>query len=598
MPADRASAVQHVKEANDIVDVIGGYLTLHSVGGKFKGLCPFHDDHRPSFDVDPRWQNYRCWSCGKSGDVFTFVQEKERIDFREALEMLARRAGITLEKTGGAPQDRGRARMLEVILWAAEQYQRCLHDSPMAETARKYVADRGLNAETVARFGLGFAPPTGDWLVQRAAAAGMPDDILEKIGLIAQRNEGNGWYDRFRDRVIFPIRTARGQTIAFGGRILPTSPSLQRENPPPKYYNSPETPLFTKSEHLYGIDLARQAAATAGYLAVVEGYTDVLMAHQAGIPQVVATLGTSLTSRHVQHLRRLVPRVVLVFDADAGGAGGVDRALEIFVTQELELAVATLPQGLDPCDLLVKEGPEPFRKALVGAADALDFKLNQVLADGSATSVEGRRLAIDAVLGIIAIAPEVPGQGGQVKRELILSRIAHRLAVREETLWKRLAELRKSGGSERKPPRETPKDDEPKAGPAAPHERELLEVLLADPDLVPLAAGEIGPERIEHAGLRRLLQGLYRLQAAGERPELNRLREEIDVALAEYALKMQEHGSRSTDRSGWLQSLLLEFRRRALLPKRQELHGQLQGVDDHDSALELLRQLQSQKMSK
>jgi DNA primase len=596
-------ALTRVKEASDIVDVVGSYVTLLPARDKFKGLCPFHDDHNPSMTVDPRWQNFRCWSCQKSGDVFTFIQEIERVDFREALELLARRAGITLEKTADSPQNRGRAAMLDVVRWSAEQYQRCLLDSPLAETARKYLAERHLAGETVRRFGLGYAPGTGTWLVERAAAAGLSDQVLLEVGLIAERSEGKGHYDRFRDRVMFPIRDVRGQTVGFGGRILPGSPYAERA---PKYYNSSDTPLFSKSECLYGLDLARQAGAAAGYLAVVEGYTDVMMAHQVGICQVVATMGTALNARHVHHLRRYVPRVVLVFDADAGGNTGVDRALEIFVSQEVELAVATLPEGLDPCDLLVQEGgPEQFKEILASAVDALDFKLNQLLAAEGTAGVEGRRRAVDAVLAIIALAPEMAGHAGAVKIDLTVNRIAHRLGIDERTVRARLQELRKAS-RERKRPEHLAKPDGPpgpeageevREAPAAPRERQLLQMLLAEPTLVPEAATAIRPEEIQHQGLRRLLDGLYGLHAVGETPDLDGLRPRIiDVPrLAEAALILQEQGRHIPDRVGCLRALADEFRRLRELPHRQELKNQLRGADD-SAALELLRQLQKQSV--
>ncbi|HEV3257716.1 MAG TPA: DNA primase [Gemmataceae bacterium] len=593
MADERVAQTKQVKEANDIVEVVGSYVSLRPAGRKFKGLCPFHDDHRPSFDVDPQFQNYRCWSCGKSGDVFTFIQEHERVDFREALELLARRAGITLEKSSGGSQNSGRARMLEVVKWAAEQYHQCLLDSPLAEAARHYLGERRLTGETVRCFGLGFAPPAGDWLVQRAAQRGLPADVLEKVGLLGQRREGRGCYDRFRDRVMFPIRNVRGQPVGFGGRILPSSPLSARD---PKYYNSSDSPLFSKSAQLYGLDQARQAGATAGYLAVVEGYTDVLMAHQVGIAQVVSTMGTALNAHHVQHLRRWLAggRVVLVFDADAGGKTGVDRALETFVSQEVDLTIATLPEGMDPCDLLVQQGPEPFRAALAGAVDALEFKLNQVLAAESAAGVEGRRRAVDAVLSIIARAPDMAGQAGAVKRELVVSRIASRLGINEEAVWGRLRELRRSeaatrhgGDSEAVPA--------PRGAPAAPHEIELLQVLLADQTLVPVAAAEVTPAELAHPGLRRLLEGLYALQSRGEPPTLDQWRDRIDnPRLVEKALEMQEVGRAMPDRAAALRQLLAEFRKRRAEPKKQELQNQLHAASDHTEAVALLRQLQTQ----
>jgi DNA primase len=593
--------VKQVKEANDIVAVIEGYLELRPAGGaRFKGLCPFHDDHNPSLLVDQQWQNYRCWSCNKYGDVITFVQEYERVGFAEALELLARRAGITLEKSQNSVQNQGRAAMLDVIRWAAQQFHECLLDSPLADEARRYVAARGLTGETVRRYGLGYAPRSGEWLVQRAEDAGVSLEILEKVGLIAPRTERPGYYDRFRERVQFPIRDTRGQTVGFGGRILPTSPLSSRG---PKYYNSTTTPLFNKSEHLYGIDLARHAAGECGYLAIVEGYTDVLMAHQMGVGPVVATMGTALNARHVQQIRRFAPRVVLVFDADAGGDTGVDRALEIFAGHDVDLAIATLPEGLDPCDLLVQQGAEALRRLLESAVDALEFKLNQVLAKDGPLGIEDKRRAVDAVLGIIALAPPLPGQAGAVKTQLMINHIAQRLGLKEENLWARLRELRahKRGegpaSGELYPHRRDTGETGQRTAKAAPEERQLLELLLADPELVAQTAPLICAQEIAHPGLRELLEGLYALQAAGDPPTLDLLRPRLDnVHLAEKALKLQDIGRAMPDRPACLRQLLAFFQERRLKRVTQELHTQLNAARDPAAELELLRQLQNRNV--
>jgi len=587
---DRVSLAQQVKAANDIVDVIGTYISLRKAGQTYKGLCPFHDDNRPSFDVDPRRQRYRCWACNQYGDVINFVQEQERVSFLEALEILARRAGISLKNHSSSPHAATRAFMLEQMKWAAGQFHDCLLESPLADAARKYLGERRLNGETIRRFGLGFAPGTGEWLTQRAASAGLSADTLEQLGLIARRNEGPGYYDRFRDRVMFPIRDARGHTVGFGGRILPTSPWADRA---PKYYNSAETILFSKSQQLYGIDQARQAATTAGYLAVVEGYTDVLMAHQVGIPQVVATMGTALNEKHVQQLRRVADKVVLVFDADAGGETGVDRALEVFVKNEMDLRVATLPAGLDPCDLLSQRGPEEFQSALTNAVDVLEFKLNRVWArEGS--SVEGRRRAVDAVLGVLALAPETH----TIKMELIVNRIATRAGLKEENVWKRLNEIRArradsvsdrsalQGGSAEPPP-------EARTAKAAPHEVELLEAMLAEPAFVATARAEIEPGQIEHPGLRRLIEELFRLQDEGYPPDLEHLRARVDNApLMARARELEERGQGKTNRQAFAQDVLARFRQRLATRRKLELQHQLQDAGDDHAAVEILRQFQ------
>jgi len=585
--------VKQVKEANDIVDVVSAYLSLRPAGGTYKGLCPFHDDQRPSFDVDPRRQRYRCWSCGKYGDVLSFVQEFEHLGFREALELLARRVGITLE--AGAPPGAGQQRglLLDVMRWAAKQFHECLLDSPTAEEARRYLGQRGLRGDTVRRWGLGFAPASGRWLVDLATAQGVGLEHLETVGLIALRNSGSGHYDRFRDRVQFPIRDVRGQVVGFGGRILPNSPAAGTS---PKYYNSTDTPLFTKSEQLYGIDQARPAAEKSGYLAIVEGYTDVLMAHQGGIEQVVATMGTALNDRHVRQIRRFVPRVVLVFDADAGGDLGVDRALTLFASHEMELAIATLPVGLDPCDLIVQQGADPLRRVLESAVDALEFKLDGMIRQEGTSSVEGRRRILDAVLGVIALATPLPGEAGAVKIELMVTRIARRLALKEETVWARLNELRRSrrsSGMGRS--REETVNEASRSAPAPVEERRLLELLLAEPELVGRAAEEVRLEEITHLGLRRLLAGLFALAAAGQAPTLDRLRVDLDdaAALVNKAFQLQEAGLARPDRVRELEDLLARFRQRREKSARQELLGQLHGVRDDQSAIELLRRIQN-----
>jgi DNA primase len=593
---DWVSVTKQVKEASDIVAVVGGYVALQPAGAVFKGLCPFHNDSRPSFQVDPKWQNYRCWSCGQSGDVFEFVKKFEKVEFREAVELLARRAGIPLPNDQG--QNQGRARMLEALRWAAELYHRCLIDAPVAEAARRYVRDRRLTDETVSKWHLGFAPPDGTWLARQAGNAQIAADVLVEVGLIRPRKEGPGYFDWFRDRVLFPIRDVRGQVVGFGGRILPSSPLASRTG---KYINSCGTALFSKSDLIYGLDQARLAGQAAGCLAVVEGYTDVLMAHQAGVANVVATMGTALTARQVQQLRRYAPRVVLVYDADEGGETGVDRALDLFVREDVELAIATLPDGQDPCDLLVAQGPGPFRAALADATDALDYKLNQILTRSTESGVEGSRRAVEAVLGILALVPDHEiGSRQAMKRDLVLNRIAQRFGLLTETLRGRLDEVRRQAQKRSAEPAAGQAEDVSLTtnggkAPADAVERELLEVLLADATLVPVAMAEMPVSEISHPGLRRLLEGLYALEEEGLSPDLDALRLRIadNPRLADFALKAQEVGRHHTDRPSWLRQILGRFGERRQARVSRDLQGKLNAADNHDAAMELLRKLQA-----
>jgi len=625
VPSDLVELTKQIKAASDIVAVVGSYLTVKPVGPVFKALCPFHNDSQPSLDIDPKRERYRCWSCGAHGDVFDFVRYMEKVGFKEAQSILATRAGIKFDEPF-TPQDHHRTHLLEIMRWAQAKYQHCLLDDPIGSAAVTYIASRKLSGKTVRDFGLGFAPNMLDcWLGRLAEAEGVPHDTLIEVGLLAHRMENRGVYERFRDRVMFPIRDVRGQVIAFGGRIMPESHLAARA---PKYYNSAETPLFSKSDVLYGLDLARHAGASAGYLAVVEGYTDVMMAHQCGIPQVVATMGTALNPRHVAQLRRSVSKVVLVYDADAGGLTGVDRALEIFVSQDVELAIATLPDGLDPCDLLVRsDGVDTFKKILTSAVDALDFKLNRLLERNGASSVDGTRRVVDDILGVMAMTPTLPSRAAQVKQELIITRLAQRLGLRQETVWARLGELRTERRmKEQKAIQKSVATSSltaassqgyqdpgnlnggdvgnggatgsgesfgPKAGKAAHPERQLLGILLADPGLVPKAAAAIIPEALTHSGLRRMLSELYAAQAAGLVPDIDVLRERLldRPDLFEWALRFQYIGQTIPDREHWLERVLKRFDEIKVEAEQRELKDQFAGATE-DKKIELLRKIQ------
>lgn len=603
MPPVSVELKRAVKAANDIADVVAGYVPVHAAGKVFKAVCPFHNDTRPSLQIDRQFQNFRCWACDARGDVFDFVMKFEKVEFPEALRILAQRANIALEPTAATPEDQTRARLLNAVTWAEDQYRACLMDDPAAEPARHYLGSRKLAGAIVRQFGLGFAPVNGDWLVRRADADGIDAGVLVEVGLIAARDENRGFYDRFRDRVMFPIRDARGHTVGFGGRVLPASPLAARA---PKYYNSADTPLFNKSDLLYGLDLARHAGSAAGALAVVEGYTDVMMAHQCGVANVVATMGTALNARHVAQLRRYAPKVVLVFDADAGGMTGVDRALELFIGQDVELAIATLPDGLDPCDLLTRAGgPDVFRKVLATAADALDFKLNQLLARDPNPAVDGTKRIVDAVLGVMALAPPVPNQSGQVRHELMVTRLAHRLGLRQETVWARLAELRterrrKDAAAERAravaaPP--APATRVPtKADPVYALEITLLRLLIVDPNLIPTVATTIRPEDIRTPNIRRVVTEMYTMWAEGQVPDLDALRIRLLDDRELFAKLMDQADIGRTaypDRAESLRRLLAGFTSHTTESSERAISQQMKTAGDETAQLELLRRLQA-----
>lgn len=609
MPSDPVELTKQVKAASDIVAVVGSYLAVKPAGKTFKALCPFHADSNPSLDIDPQRQRYRCWACQAHGDVFSFVAHMEKVGFKEARAILADRAGIKLDEVR-TPEDHHRTQLLEVMRWAHAKYQHALLDDPLGEAARKYLGGRKLSGKTVRDFGLGFAPLGGNWLRQLAGTDRVPFETMAEVGLLLERHEKRGYFDRFQDRVMFPIKDVRGQVIGFGGRIMPESPLLPRA---PKYYNSAETPLFSKSDVLYGLDAARHAGTAAGYLAVVEGYTDVMMAHQCGVPHVVATMGTALNARHVSQLRRYVPKVVLVYDADAGGLTGVDRALETFVSNDVELAVATLPDGLDPCDLLVRPGGvETFNRVLTSATDALDFKLNRLVERGAANSVEATRKAVDEVLGVMAAAPALPSQAAQVKQELMVTRVAHRMGLRQETVWARLGELRAARRAKDlqaaqkatlvAPPSSTPRAEKPGAAPAVRGskgdpvlraEHQLLELLLAHPGFVPQAVAAVAPDHLTHTGIRRIVAELYALHAAGLVADLDALREKLADRPDLYEAAQQRYfiGQHTQEPAEWLARLFRWFADARTKAEERAVKEQLAAADG-EQAVELLRRLQ------
>ena len=589
--------VKMVKEASDIVDVVGSYISLRPAGQQtFKGLCPFHDDHRPSFDVDPKRGRYRCWSCGKYGDVITFVQEYEKVEFAEALEILAKRAGINLEKKENLVQNRLRGSMLDSVRWASDQYHQCLQESPLAAEARSYLSSRGLEDEIIRQFGLGFAPRRGDWLLELAHNDGVDVGMLEQVGLIGRKTDKPGLYDRFRDRIMFPIRNVLGNTVGFGGRIMPSSPFVDKA---PKYYNSSDSTLFSKSEQLYGIDQARNSIGKAGYLAVVEGYTDVMMAHQMGVGNIVATMGTAINARHLRQLRRWTSKVVLVFDADAGGEQGVDRALELFVTNDMDLAIATLPEGLDPCDMLLNDGPEAFQEVLKGAVDALEFKLSSILAEISrdGASVETKRKATDSILSVLARIPVESSPSSQLKMQLMLGRIGKRLGLSDETLKNRVNELRPKTESRKVDTNIINTTEESRRAKPVPEEKELVEVLLANPDLVFRAKQDLSIDDLNHPGLRQIVSILFDLLDEKRTPDLDAVRARMgDSPIGSRLLDLADQGRRNPEPVTWYGNILERFNERKVKPVVRVLQDQLHAANDHETAMELLRKLQSRSV--
>jgi DNA primase len=389
--------IQQIQQALDIVDVVGNYVALKPKGKEMVGLCPFHDDKRPSMNVSAAKQIFKCFACGAGGDVIKFMMLREKLTFPEAVRILADRAGVNLPERQEQPGPQVDRNQLETVnRWSARYFRSLFEHETEGQIARKYLQERKITDDTARRFGLGWAPDCWDGLVQAVQAEGLRVTDFEQLGLFC-KNEHGGCYDRFRNRLMFPVLDAMGRVIAFGGRTLGDDPA--------KYMNSQESALFDKSGALYGIHAAKDAIIKQRTAVVVEGYTDCLMAHQYGVENVVATLGTSLTAEHARMLSRYANRIVLVYDADAAGQKAADRAIEIFFRRQIEVRLVTLPKGMDPCDFLLANGAEAFTEMLAGATDALEYRW-QIMSEQleGEDSVHGRKQAVEEFILLVARA--------------------------------------------------------------------------------------------------------------------------------------------------------------------------------------------------
>ncbi len=363
--------IERVRDASDIVEIVSAHTDLRRSGKGFTGLCPFHDERSPSFSVDPAAKVYHCFGCGVGGDVIRFVQEMEGLDFPDALESLAERYGVEIEREAEDPRAeaarRRRGRLFELLERTAAFYSTFLWDSPKAAKARDYLLGRGLDEETLRAFGVGFAPSAWDQVLTRGQRAGFSIEELQAAGLVQPGRQG-GQYDRFRARVTFPIRDQRGRVIGFGARSMSVASK-------PKYLNSPEGELYRKSRTLYGIDRAARAIAKGGRAIVVEGYTDVLALHQAGVTESVAIMGTAITPEQLKMLGGLTEDVVLALDADQAGADAMIRAQRVAGSGRMAISVAAMPEDKDPADIMGAGGTEELSSLLESAVDLPTFQV-------------------------------------------------------------------------------------------------------------------------------------------------------------------------------------------------------------------------------
>ena len=541
-----ADAKELVRQAVDIVELVGEYLPLRREGRVYKARCPWHDDTRPSLTVNPERQVYRCWVCNLGGDIFSFIMKQEGVSFPEAMQLLADKANISLPSRSGMSSDVADQRRLyyQAMAWVEQQYHDHLLSAPEAEPARRYLVDRGITPESVVDWHLGAAPDRWEWIAAQAAGTRFTPQILEQIGVCGPRRTGPGHYDRFKGRVLFSIRDPQARPVALGGRILPGVDADAA-----KYINSPETPLFSKSSLLYGLDHAKESFAKSRTALVMEGYTDVLIAHQFGFRNAVAVLGTALGERHLRLLRRFVDKIVLVLDGDDAGRRRADEVLELFVAADMDLQILTLPDDLDPADFLLERGAEALTLALEGTVDALEHKFRTVTQSLTGQStIHAIQRAVEQIVSTLAKAPGGAdmSSAAQLKEEQIVNRLAHRAGVSGETLRRRILELRRSGNKSAPAPLALP----PISTRREKAERWLLEILLARPDLVREVAQHVRIDQFQCPFRRRLFTMMVELLEVGAEPTFERLLLEFDEADMKNLLVDLDEEHRAINRGG------------------------------------------------
>jgi DNA primase len=531
--------INRVQQANDIVDVISEHISLARKGREMVGLCPFHDDHKPSMYVNPDKQIFKCFACSAGGDVIKFVQMREGLSFMRAVERLAARAGIkinfTRQESGGPDSDIDPADIEKVNRWAEKHWRKNLLDKSTGEKCRDYIKSRQITEKTSEEFSLGFAPDRWDDFLNSAKKKNIPEKLMLAAGLIVTGEQGH-FYDKFRNRLMFPIIDASSRVIGFGGRTLGDDPA--------KYMNSPTSILFDKSNCVYGLDKARHQIVSSGTVAVVEGYTDVIMPHQFGCKNVVATLGTSFTAGHARLLRRYVKNIVLIFDSDIAGTAAADRALEICLAEQIDIKLASVPQGKDPCDYVLAAGGEAFKKTIETATDVMQYRWDRLTEKfGSSDNLSDRRAATEEFLRSVATASK-----GKVidviTYGLIINRLSKILQISPEDIKRELARRQPSSRLVVNTIENVKVSSvDLSSGFGAKAQAEIIEVLLNEPRLFESAARKVKADDFDVQVLKDIWLLLEQTLADGVEFSLaNLLAKTESEQIASLLVKLSDNG--------------------------------------------------------
>ena len=487
--------VDQVRSATDIVHVVSGYLTLRQSGRNYFGLCPFHKEKTPSFSVNPDLQIFHCFGCGAGGNVFTFLMKMEGVTFPEAVKQFANEAGISLpEETEDISQYREKEALYYTLNMAADYYKHCLLDA-RGGAARDYLQKRGIGQEDFETFSLGYAPNAWDNLIKLAGERSLKTELLEKSGLVVRNKEGR-YYDRFRGRITFAIKSLSGQVLGFGARRM-------IEDKSPKYINSPESEIYQKRYILYGLYMSRAQIRQQDEVVIVEGYTDFTSLWKAGVRNVVATSGTALTEDHAALLRRYTTNGVMLYDPDEAGSRAALRGGDILLENGMDVKVCTIPGDMDPDDFVRQNTPEAVKRMISEAVPLLEFKTTLLEHKGRHGSATERANVTRQILASVSRVQD------PIRRAFLVRDLSERLNIEEASLW---GEIKKLDQQRRirvnRTDESTQSDDEYFNGKRGLAELGLLEAALKDPNLIPKIMRNINLKHIRHTEIRRIISGL------------------------------------------------------------------------------------------
>lgn len=577
MSIELEKAVEEIQSKLDIAEVVAGYIPLKRSGRNFKANCPFHHEKTPSFTVSPTKQIFHCFGCGEGGDMITFVMKYERLEFMEALKVLSQKAGVQLPQfRGGASQRKASfaGALHRVNDMAADYYSALLVGSSRAREARRYLAGRSINAATASRFKLGYAPEEWEGLIKFTKQKGLSTSTLEKAGLIIPGREGS-FYDRFRNRIIFPIFDIRSKIIAFGGRVIDDSQ--------PKYMNSPETDIYVKGRHLYGFNFALEEIKNKDYVIIVEGYLDLIIPYQHGVGNIVATLGTALTVEQIRLIKRFTNNAVIIFDADEAGEAASLRGLDLLISEGLFVKIAKLPDGLDPDTYVRTNSAESFLKLVEGADNLFDYKLKLLLNRFDPNVVEEKAKMTSEML------PTIKRVDNAVLRSDYIKKLSESLFINEEALLEELSKVKLDYSylgdnhifKERVAIR--------------PAEKIIAGLMIEDPEIAQEVRSKVKIEYFKSEDVRTILQTIFAMLDEEKNPTAAKIIHQLnDDNLSHIICETLAETENFIDREKCLHDCIIRIKQDDLKSKREKLTTLIKEAEqrgDETRIMELVREM-------